>query len=100
MKPEILSLDKAYIGQPIKSDLRKRKTRYRIPNKKNTKYPEYILPLKKFRWIVERTFAWINAFRTAKTCWEFKKNNYLPILKIVFTLILSEWLLSSSGTGS
>ncbi|MBF3375802.1 transposase, partial [Leptospira borgpetersenii] len=88
LKPEILSLDRAYIGQPIKSDLRKRQIRYRIPNKKNTKNPEYIPPLKKFRWVVERTFAWINAFRAAKTCWEFKENNYLAILKIVFTMIL------------
>ncbi|MCG6167614.1 IS5 family transposase [Leptospira sp. FAT2] len=93
LKPEILSLDKAYIGQAIKNNLKKRRIRYRIPNKKNTKIPEYIRPLKKFRWVVERTFAWINSFRAAKTCWEFKENNYMAIFKITFTLILLRMVL-------
>lgn len=30
LRPEILSLDKAYIGQQIKNDLRKRKIRYTL----------------------------------------------------------------------
>ncbi|EQA38211.1 transposase, IS4 family [Leptospira inadai serovar Lyme str. 10] len=86
-RPEIFSLDKTYIGQPIRNDLRRRKIRYRIPNKKNAINPEYLPTLKKYRWVVERTFAWINSIKAAKTCWEFKENNYLATLKIVFTLI-------------
>ncbi|EMK22687.1 hypothetical protein LEP1GSC075_3489 [Leptospira interrogans str. Kito] len=37
LKPEILSLDKAYANNAIKDKLKKRNIRYRIPNKKNAK---------------------------------------------------------------
>ncbi|TQE61197.1 transposase, partial [Leptospira interrogans] len=54
LKPEILSLDKAYANNAIKDKLKKRNIRYRIPNKKNAKKPEWIAPLNPFRWTVER----------------------------------------------
>ncbi|EKO68286.1 transposase, IS4 family, partial [Leptospira interrogans serovar Canicola str. Fiocruz LV133] len=61
LKPEILSLDKAYVSKTIKDKLKKRNIQYRIPNKKNAKNPEWIAPLNPFRWTVERIFAWFNA---------------------------------------
>ncbi|EMS88642.1 hypothetical protein LEP1GSC073_1336 [Leptospira noguchii str. Cascata] len=42
LKPEILSLGKAYFSKTIKSNLKKKNIRYRIPNKTNTKNPEFI----------------------------------------------------------
>ncbi|EMY14380.1 hypothetical protein LEP1GSC043_1906 [Leptospira weilii str. Ecochallenge] len=44
MKPQIISLDKAYSTNAIKSKLKKDKIQYRIPNKKNAKKPERLLP--------------------------------------------------------
>ncbi|EMO10146.1 transposase, IS4 family [Leptospira borgpetersenii str. Noumea 25] len=88
LKPEILSLDKAYATNEIKAKLKKDKIRYRIPNKKNAKNPERIVPLKPFRWTVERTFAWFNAFRGIKTCWEFKLENYTALFQLAFAFIL------------
>ncbi|WP_198285342.1 IS5-like element IS1502 family transposase [Leptospira interrogans] len=88
LKPEILSLDKAYANNAIKDKLKKRNIRYRIPNKKNAKNPEWIAPLNPFRWTVERTFAWVNAFRAVKTCWEFKLKNYTALFQIAFAIIL------------
>ncbi len=72
LKPEILSLDKAYANNTVKDKLKKRNIQYRIPNKKNARNPERIAPLNAFRWTVERIFAWFNAFGAVKTCWEFK----------------------------
>ncbi|WP_429945474.1 transposase [Leptospira stimsonii] len=37
--------------------------------------------LKKFRWVVERVFAWIHSFRASKTGWELKENDNIAILK-------------------
>ncbi|AVQ13199.1 Transposase, IS4 family [Leptospira santarosai] len=87
-KPEILSLDKAYATNTIKAGLKKKNIRYRIPNKKNTRNPEWIAPLNPFRWTVEGTFAWFNAFRAIKTCWEFKFENYTALFQIAFAIIL------------
>ncbi|EJO80374.1 IS5 family transposase [Leptospira interrogans serovar Canicola] len=88
LKPEILSLDKAYVSKTIKDKLKKRNIQYRIPNKKNAKNPEWIAPLNPFRWTVERIFAWFNAFRAIKTCWEFKLENYTALFQIAFAIIL------------
>ncbi|EMY77106.1 transposase DDE domain protein [Leptospira weilii serovar Ranarum str. ICFT] len=72
LKPDILSLDKAYASKTIKSNLKKKNIQYRIPNKTNAKNPVFIPKLKPFRWIVERTFAWFNAFRAVKHAGNFK----------------------------
>ncbi|EKR24629.1 transposase [Leptospira interrogans serovar Bataviae] len=88
LKPEILSLDKTYFSKTIKSNLKKKNIRYRIPNKTNTKNPEFIPKLKPFRWTVERTFAWLNAFRAVKTCWEYKIQNYSAFFKLACAIIL------------
>ncbi|WP_196218952.1 IS5 family transposase [Leptospira santarosai] len=88
LKPDILSLDKAYTAKTIKAGLKKRNIRYRIPNKINAKNPESISSLKPFRWTVERTFAWLNAFRAVKTCWEHKIENYNAIFKLSCAIIL------------
>ncbi|EKS01719.1 hypothetical protein LEP1GSC125_4048 [Leptospira mayottensis 200901122] len=37
LKPEILSLDKAYSNKTIKNNLKKKNIQYRIPNKKNAR---------------------------------------------------------------
>ncbi|EPG64629.1 transposase, IS4 family [Leptospira wolffii serovar Khorat str. Khorat-H2] len=88
LKPEILSLDKAYTGKIIKRGLRKMNVRYRIPNKTDAKQPESIPKLKPFRWTVERTIAWINAFRALKTKWEVKIENYSALFKLACAFIL------------
>ncbi|AXR60253.1 hypothetical protein DQM68_05550 [Leptospira mayottensis] len=71
-----------------KNNLKKKNIQYRIPNKKNARNPEWIAPLNPFRWTVERTFAWFNAFRAIKTCWEFKFENYKALFQIAFAIIL------------
>ncbi|UOG41395.1 IS5 family transposase [Leptospira noguchii] len=88
LKPDILSLDKAYASKTIKSNLKKKNIQYRIPNKTNAKNPVFIPKLKPFRWIVERTFAWLNAFRAVKTRWEFKIENYSAFFKLACAIIL------------
>ncbi len=88
IRPEILSLDKAYIGKPVEDILRKRKIKSSIPNKINSKQKKRISKLKPFRWIVERTFAWINTFRAVKTCWEFKEKNYMAFCLLACSVIL------------
>ncbi|EMO25018.1 hypothetical protein LEP1GSC170_5019 [Leptospira interrogans serovar Bataviae str. HAI135] len=42
LKPDILSLDKAYASKTIKSNLKKKNIQYRIPNKTNAKNPVFI----------------------------------------------------------
>ncbi|EMY77195.1 transposase, IS4 family [Leptospira weilii serovar Ranarum str. ICFT] len=83
LKPKILSLDKAYASQTIESNLKKKNIQYGIRNNTNAKNPEFIPELKPFRWTVERTFAWFNAFRAAKTCWKYKIENYSAFFKLV-----------------
>ncbi|EKO79500.1 hypothetical protein LEP1GSC068_2035 [Leptospira sp. Fiocruz LV3954] len=43
LKSEILSLDKAYATNAIKTGLKKKNIRYRIPNKKNARNSEWML---------------------------------------------------------
>ncbi|MGE9248237.1 transposase, partial [Leptospira interrogans] len=76
------------VSKTIKGKLKKRTIQYRIPNKKNAKNPEWIAPLNPFRWTVERTFAWFNAFRAIKTCWEFKLEKSTAWFQISFCIIL------------
>ncbi|MDL5247494.1 IS5 family transposase [Leptospira weilii] len=88
LKPEILSLDKAYANNTVKDKLKKRNIQYRIPNKKNARNPERIAPLNAFRWTVERIFAWFNAFRAVKTYREFKLDNYTALFQLASAIIL------------
>ncbi|XDD51623.1 IS5 family transposase [Leptospira sp. WS92.C1] len=88
LKPKILSLDKAYSSRAIRDELNRKSIQYRIPNKVNSKNPEYFTPLKPFRWTVERTFAWLNAFRAIKTCWESKEENYVALMQLTCAIIL------------
>ncbi|EQA61982.1 transposase, IS4 family [Leptospira alexanderi serovar Manhao 3 str. L 60] len=88
IKPEIISLDKAYCGKPVQILLSKMRINSRIPNKTNAKNPKRLSKLKPFRWIVERTFAWLNAFRAVKTCWEFKEKNYFAFCILACSIIL------------
>ncbi|AXR65010.1 hypothetical protein DQM28_13130 [Leptospira mayottensis] len=57
----------------------------RIPNKASFKNPKRLSKLKPFGWIVERRFAWLNAFRVVKTCWKFKEKKLLRFLHEVIS---------------
>ncbi|EKR98345.1 transposase, IS4 family [Leptospira mayottensis 200901122] len=81
-------MDKTYANNAIEDKLKKRNIRYRIQNKKNARDPEWTAPLNPFRWIVECTFAWLNAFRAIKTCWEFGFDNYNALFRLAFAIIL------------
>lgn len=88
IKPEILSLDKAYASQTIINYLERRGIKYQIPNKKNAKVKRKISKLKPFRWVVERSIAWLNAFRAVRTCWEIKEENYNALCQLASSVIL------------
>jgi hypothetical protein len=81
IKPIILSLDKAYNSKKIEEYLIRKKIQYRIPSKKNSKEIRKFPKLKPFRWTVERTIAWLNAFRAIRTCWEYKESNYMAFCR-------------------
>lgn len=88
IKPEILSLDKAYASQTIMDYLESRGIKYRIPTKKNARVKRKYTKLKPFHWIVERTISWLNAFRAVRTCWEFKEENYYALCQLACSVIL------------
>jgi len=41
-----------------------------------------------YRWVVERTFSWINRFRRILIRWEKKLLNYVAMLQIAFVIII------------
>lgn len=88
IKPKILSLDKAYNSRKIKEYLGRNQIQYRIPSKKNSKEKTKFRKLKPFRWTVERSIAWLNAFRAIRTCWEYKESNYLAFCLLACSVIL------------
>lgn len=89
IKPEILSLDKAYSSKAIEDYLTRRGIQHRIPQKKNAqKRKKKLRKLKPFRWMVERSIAWLNAFRAVRTCWELKESNYFAMCSLACSVIL------------
>lgn len=88
IRPESISLDKAYVSKDILSFLEKRKIEARVPNKINSKNIRKIKKRKPFRWKVERTFAWLNAFRAIRTCYELNKDNYMALCQLACALII------------
>lgn len=88
IKPHSISLDKAYVSKDIFYFLDKRKIEARIPNKVNSKHKRKIKKRVPFRWKVERTFAWLNAYRAIRTCYEYNKNNYMALCQLACALII------------
>lgn len=88
IKPDILSLDKAYSSKAIEHYLTRRGIQHRIPQKKNSQRKKKFRKLKPFRWMVERSIAWLNAFRAVRTCWELKESNYKAICSLACSVIL------------
>jgi len=46
-----------------------------------------------YRWVVERTFSWLNRFRRILIRWEKKLANYIAMLQIAFVVIILKKIL-------
>lgn len=57
--------------------LRKPKNKPRILQEKDTK-----------RWVVERTFSWINRFRRVFICYERKADHFLSLVQMAFQMLI------------
>jgi transposase len=51
--------------------------------------------LGKVRWVVERTFAWLHAFRRLRICWERRRDIHLGLLQLACSLICLRQLKTS-----
>ena len=97
-----LCLDKAYNSEPEEQELLKRGYVLHIPQKRRKGEKEenvevkvtiqHILNRKKHsakRWVVERTNSWHNRFRKLFTRYEKKVENYLGLVQLSCSIIIS-----------
>lgn len=92
-RPISLAADKAYDSRTFRIELRKRGIRAAIPTfeRRKRKKPKRGRPIKagelyKFRWKVERSFAWMDNCRRLVVRWERSLNNYNAFCLIALIL--------------
>jgi len=80
--------DRAYDAEHIRRDLR---ARHILPllAMRNT---EHGSGLGRWRWVVERTFAWLNQFRRLRVRYEKRPDLHLAFLTLACTLICWKFL--------
>ena len=88
-----MHLDKGYDSKHTETALF---NNYYLPNisrKKNRKLPVHVKKKKsKNRWVVERTFSWINRFSALFVRWQRKENYYFQLLCCAFAIITLRFL--------
>jgi transposase len=92
-RPDCVLGDRGYDTEAIRQGLRDRRS---IPflAKRNTKHGS---GLGRWRWVVERTFAWLNQFRRLRVRYEKRANLHEAFLSLACALIC--WNALESGTG-
>jgi putative transposase len=87
-----LCAEKAYDSEPLREKLRKRKFKPHIRKREyDSDPPPPPLEAEKHparRWVVERTIAWQNDFRSLRIRWAKKAGNWLALIYFACTLIL------------
>jgi putative transposase len=88
--------DKAYDSEPLRHQLRQHNFRPHIRYRAFATHP--LPPLESLRyparrWVVERTLAWQNDFRSLRVRWAKKSSNWLAFIYFASALIL--WRMSS-----
>ncbi len=86
-----LCADKAYDSEPLRRKLRQRKFKPHIRKRQYDGHPPPPLEPQKHparRWVVERTIAWQNDFRSLRVRWAKKDSNWLALIYFASALIL------------
>ena len=86
--PALLHADKAYDAQHCRESLHKRAIFSRIARRG----VETSQKLGRHRWVVERTFAWLNRFRRLRVRYERRADIYLAFVLLACTLICAKRL--------
>lgn len=89
--PEMVVADKAYDSDDLRDAFAERESKLLSPHRSNRKRPprdqEEIGRHYKRRWVVERLFAWLAAWRRLATRWERRAGHYRQWLCLGFSLI-------------
>jgi transposase len=87
-RPDSLLGDRAYDAEGIRRALRRRQILPRLAMR-NTKHGS---GLGRWRWVVERTFAWLNHFRRLRVRYEKRPDMHLALLTLACILICWKFL--------
>jgi transposase len=89
-RPQEVVADRAYDSQPLRTRLRRRGIRPCIPERRGKRPrpgPKPNLEGYRRRWVVERTFAWLGAYRRVLTRHERLAHVYHAFVLLAFILI-------------
>ncbi|BBJ69065.1 hypothetical protein ECC18A13_036300 [Enterobacter sp. 18A13] len=84
-----LCLDKGYDAGWLKTYLQGRRYEPHIQSRKEESYASKNKDFKAHRWVVERTYSWMNRFRRVLTRWEKKTENYEAMLNFLPVVLSS-----------
>ncbi len=87
-RPDSVLGDRAYDAERIRRALRSRQILPRLAMR-NTKHGS---GLGRLRWVVERTFAWLNQFRRLRVRYEKRPDMHLAFLTLACILICWKFL--------
>jgi len=91
-RPERLVGDRAYDSDPLDAALAAKGIELIAPHKRNRKkvatQDGRRLRRYKRRWKIERTFAWLNAFKRVITRWDRCIERYTAFVHLAFSMIL------------
>lgn len=90
--PNRLVADRAYDSDPLDQKLLKHQIELIAPHRSGRRRPRTqdgrALRAYKRRWKIERLFAWMQNWRKLVTRYEYKLENFLAFIKLVFIMIL------------
>lgn len=81
-RPDALGADKAYDSQDFRDDLREKKIEPKIEKRRRKNHN-----LGKNRWVIERSFSWLNRFRRLKIRYERRSDIHEAFLYLGCALI-------------
>jgi transposase len=87
-RPEEVYADRAYDSEPHREKLRARG----IDPKRAKRYTEHGSGLGKYRWVVERFFAWLHAFRKMRLVTEKTQEMQFAFFDLALALICLRFL--------
>lgn len=89
--PEVVVADKAYDSDPLRDAFAERESKLLSPHRAKRKKPprdqDQIARHYKRRWVVERLFAWLAAWRRLANRWERPAEHYRQWLYLGLSLI-------------
>jgi hypothetical protein len=87
-KNHYLRTDKGFVSKKNKAEAVKRNFTPVMPLKKPKNKPRIESEKDLKRWVVERTFSWINRFRRIFTRYEKLSINFLALVQFAFQVII------------